>query len=138
MVPRRPPRPVDGLPRRVECARLTRCQIASRRADPVQVETLTPQQVRCLAWIHNRAHPYTLIYLIIIKRLSCPVQCPAWRWCLVSVEVRRLTVCPPAWRKWCIGSLCIRCIACAGIGQINGNAPVKPCKRFWRLGGIIA
>lgn len=45
--------PAAGLSRRVESARLTRCaliadrfQIASRRADPVQVETLTPQQVR--------------------------------------------------------------------------------------------
>lgn len=55
MVPRRPPRSAVGLPRRVECAGLTRCKIASRRAwevsrrrraDPVQVETLTPQQVR--------------------------------------------------------------------------------------------
>ena len=52
---------VAGLPRRVEGARLTRCRIASRRtwetsrprrADPVQVETLTPQQVRrvCTAY----------------------------------------------------------------------------------------
>ena len=43
--------PAAGLPRRVEgasrCALTAdRCQIASRRADPVQVETLTPQQVR--------------------------------------------------------------------------------------------
>lgn len=49
MVPRRAP--AAGLPRRVEgasrCALTAdRCQIASRRADPVQVETLTPQQVR--------------------------------------------------------------------------------------------
>lgn len=35
-----------GLLRRVEGDRLTRCQIASRRVDPVQVEALTPQQVR--------------------------------------------------------------------------------------------
>lgn len=41
-----------GLPRRVEGARLTRCalaadrcQIASRRADPVQVEALAPQKM---------------------------------------------------------------------------------------------
>lgn len=60
MVSRRPPRPAAGLPRRVECASrcaltIDRCQIASRRAweapqrfraDLVQVETLTPQQVR--------------------------------------------------------------------------------------------
>nr|DAZ64129.1 MAG TPA: hypothetical protein [Caudoviricetes sp.] len=45
-------------------------------------------------------------------------------------------VCPPAWRRLCIGGLCNCCIACAGMGQINGNAAVKPCKRFWRLGGI--
>lgn len=38
--------PATGLPRRVEGVRLTRCQTANRRADPVQVETLTPQQVR--------------------------------------------------------------------------------------------
>lgn len=45
--------PAAGLPRRVEGARLTRCtltadrcQDSSRRADRVQVETLTPQQVR--------------------------------------------------------------------------------------------
>lgn len=45
--------PAAGLPRRVEGAGLTRCamtadrcQIASRRAAPVQVETLTSQQVR--------------------------------------------------------------------------------------------
>lgn len=50
--------PAAGLPRRVEGARLTRCaliadrrQIASRRADPMQVGALTPQQVRrvCIA-----------------------------------------------------------------------------------------
>jgi len=38
--------PAAGLPCRVEGDRLTRCQIASRRVDPVQVEALTPQQVR--------------------------------------------------------------------------------------------
>nr|DAG20097.1 MAG TPA: hypothetical protein [Caudoviricetes sp.] len=32
------------------------------------------------AWIHNRAHRCTLICLIIIGRLLCPVQRPAWRW----------------------------------------------------------
>lgn len=46
MVPRRPPRSCCWTARRVEGSRLTRCQIASRRADRVQVETLTPQQVR--------------------------------------------------------------------------------------------
>lgn len=60
VVPRRPPRPCCWTARRVEGAsRCTltadRCQIASRRAwevsrprraDPVQVETQTPQQVR--------------------------------------------------------------------------------------------
>ena len=44
--------PAAGLPRRVECARLTRCQIASRRADPAQVKTQTPpgwHGLRCVA-----------------------------------------------------------------------------------------
>lgn len=57
---------------------------------------------------------------------------------LVSVEVQRLTVCPPARRVWCIVCLCICCIVCFGVGQINGNAPVKLCKRFWCFGGIAA
>lgn len=67
MVPRRPPRP---------CC-LTAPPGGVCRADPVQVEALTTQQVRragivCsalhyLAWIHNRR--CTLIYLIIIVRL---------------------------------------------------------------------
>lgn len=43
-------------------------------------------------------------------------------------------VCPPALRRRCIGGLCSCCIACAGIWQINGNATVNPCKRFWRFG----
>lgn len=47
MVPRRPPRPCCRTARRVDgssrCALAADwCQIASRRADPVQVETLTP------------------------------------------------------------------------------------------------
>lgn len=37
-----------------------------------------------------------------------------------------------------IGGLCGCCIVCTGIAQIKGKAAVKPCKRFWRLGGIIA
>lgn len=71
------------------------------------------------------------------KRLPCPVQRPVWRWYLVSVEALRLTVCPPAWHRWCIGGLCGCCIVCTGIGQINGNAAVKLRKRFWRFGRII-
>ena len=35
-----------------------------------------------------------------------------------------------------IGGLCGCCIAFVGIGQINGNAAVKPCERFCRCGGI--
>jgi hypothetical protein len=45
-------------------------------------------------------------------------------------------VCPPARRRWCISGLCGCRIVCAEIGQINGKAPVKPCKRFWRCDGI--
>lgn len=71
------------------------------------------------------------------KRLPCPVQRPVWRWYLVSVEALRLTVCPPAWHRWCIGGLCGCCIVCTGIGQINGNAAVKLRKRFLRFGRII-
>lgn len=79
-------------------------------------------------------HPY--IYLIIIGRLPCPVQRPAWRWYLVSVEVLRLMVCPLVWCRRCIGGLCGCYIVCAGMMQINEKAPVKPCKRFWCSGGI--
>ena len=136
MVPRRPPRrccwtapPGEGC-----------------RADPVQVETLTSQQVRragmvCdvlrrLAWTHNRARSCTLIYLIIIGGCAklCSVQRGGCIW--VSVEVLHLTVCPPAWRRRHIGGLCGCCIVWAGIGQINEKPPVKPCKQFWRLGCI--
>ena len=44
MVPRRPPRPGcwTALPGGGCALTADRCQIASRRADPVQVETLTP------------------------------------------------------------------------------------------------
>lgn len=46
--------------------------------------------LHCLAWIYNRGAPLRpYIYLIIIGRLRCPVQRPAWRWYLVSVEVLR-------------------------------------------------
>nr|DAR04194.1 MAG TPA: hypothetical protein [Caudoviricetes sp.] len=89
--------------------------------------------LHCLAWIHNRAHSYIPYYN---RRLRWPVQRPARRWYPVSVGMLRLMVCPPAWRSRCIGSLCICCIVCAGIGQISGNATVKPCKRFWRFGCI--
>lgn len=93
MVPRRPP-PAAGLPRRVDGAsRCTltadRCQIASHRADPAQVETLTPQQVRRVCTADSvsalASDPHTagadpaglawsaiccaLIYIIIIERL---------------------------------------------------------------------
>ena len=51
----------------------------------------------------------------------------------VQVETLRLMVCPPTWRRWCICGLCGCCIVRAGIGQINGNATAKPCKRFWCL-----
>lgn len=70
------------------------------------------------------------------KRLPCPVQRPVWRWYLVSVEVQRLTVCPSAWRNWRVSGLRGCCIVCAGMGQINGNALVKPCALFCSLCGI--
>lgn len=47
-----------------------------------------------------------------------------------------MTVCPPACRRRCIGGLCVCCIVCAGIWQINRNSAVKPCKRFWRFDRI--
>lgn len=79
-------------------------------------------------------HPY--IYLIIIGGCPALYSVPVRRWCLVSVEVQRLTVCPPACRRRCIGGLCVCCIVCAGIWQINRNSAVKPCKRFWRFDRI--
>lgn len=79
-------------------------------------------------------HPYIPYYN---RRLPCPVQCPVLRRYLVSVEVLRLMVCPLVWRSWCIGGLRVCCIVCSEIGQINGKAVVKPCKRFWRCGCII-
>ena len=139
MVPPARRAPAAGLPRRVEGAGLTRCaitadrcQIASRRAGMVCA------MLHCLAWIHDRGaplHPYIPYYN---RRLPCPVQRPACRWCLVSVRVLRLTVCLPALRGRYIGGLYICCIVCSGMGQINGNAAVKPCKRFWRFCRIIA
>nr|DAZ45067.1 MAG TPA: hypothetical protein [Caudoviricetes sp.] len=39
-------------------------------------------------------------------------------------------VCPLVRCRRCIGGLCGCYIVCAGMEQINGNAPVKPCKRF--------
>ena len=65
MVPRRPPRPAAGLTRRVEGARLTRCQIDSGGADSAG-----------LAW---SAIYCVLTYLIIIWRICWPVQRPALR-----------------------------------------------------------
>lgn len=73
------------------------------------------------------AHPYIPYYN---KRLPCSVQRPAWRWFWYTLEVLRLTVCPQAWHRRCIVSLCGCCIVCAGMGKINRNAAVKPCKRF--------
>nr|DAL31084.1 MAG TPA_asm: hypothetical protein [Caudoviricetes sp.] len=78
----------------------------------------------------------TLIYLIIIGGCAELYSVPVRRWYLVSVEVLRLTVCHPAWRRQCISGLRGCCIVCAGMAQINGNVAVKPCKRFWRCGGI--
>lgn len=88
----------------------------------------------CTVW-HGSitgAHRCTLIYLIIIGRLCWPVQRPAWRRYLVLARGLRLTVCPPAWHRWCIGGLCIFCIVRAGIWQIDGNAAVNTCKRLTR------
>lgn len=107
-----------------------RCQIVSRRAGTVC------DVLHRLIWIYNRyapLHPYIPYYN---RRLPCPVQRPACRWCLVSVRVLRLTVCLPALRGRYIGGLYICCIVCSGMGQINGNAAAKPCKRFLRFGRI--
>ena len=89
------------------------------------------------AWIHDtgaQLHPYIPYYN---RGRPCPVQCPVLRRYLVSVQVLRLRVCPPAWRSWRIGGLFGGCIVCAGMGQINGNAAVKLYKRFWCFGRII-
>ena len=118
------PLPLDCPPGGGCALTADRCQIASRRAGMVCA------MLYCLAWIYNRdapEHPYIHYYN---RRLCCPVQRPAWRWYLVSVETQRLTVCPPARSRRCIAGLCGCCIVCAGMGQINGNAPVKPCKQF--------
>lgn len=123
--------PAAGLPRRPCPA--DRCQVSSRRAwkasRPRRADPCTgckPDALTRRRWhgLRYAAPPgmdprqgRTLIYLIIIGRLRWPVQ-------------------RPAWRRWCIGGLCVCCIVCAGMGQIDGNAPVKPCKRFWRFGCI--
>lgn len=152
MVPRRRRAPAAGLLRRVEgasrCALTAdRCQIASRRADFVQVEALTHQQVRrvCtadsvpalasdpqtagadpagLAW---SAICYTLIYLIIIRRLVSGMR---WRCCgsvirsSVSQAVRYSWMPPPH--------------NSGKTRQIAGKAPVKPGALFCAVGGITA
>ena len=125
MVPRRQPRPATGLPRRVECAGLTGCaltadrrQIASRRAwkasrprqtNPVQVETLTTQQVHrvcavgsvsalasnpqaagddpagfawSVAWIHNSGAP--MHHYILYYNRAAVLACTASGVALVS------------------------------------------------------
>lgn len=99
---------------------------------PRRLTGIVCEVLLCLAWIHDRGaqlHHYIPYYN---RRLCRPAQRPAWRWYLVSVEALHLTVCPPAWNRLCIGGLCGCCIVCAGVGQISGNAAVKPCKRFWR------
>lgn len=120
MVPRRPPRRAAGLSRRVECSMPTRCALT---ADRCQIA------IRCAGMVCDLLRSYIPYYN---RRLCRPAQRPAWRWYLVSVEALHLTVCPPAWNRLCIGGLCGCCIVCAGVGQISGNAAVKPCKRFWR------
>ena len=72
--------PAAGLPRRVEDARLTRCQTASRRADPVQVETLTHQQVRRAGMVCAMLHPYIHYY-----NRAAALPCPASGVAVVSI-----------------------------------------------------
>ena len=161
MVPRRPPRSAVGLPRRVECAGLTRCKIASRRAwevsrrrraDPVQVETLTPQQVRrvCTAdsvsalasdpprragMVCDMLHPYIPYYnrrAVLACAASGVAGVSGTRWRVAALW------CAPVCRRRYYSRLCRSGICGDRMGQISGKAAVKPCKPLCSVGGIIA
>lgn len=134
MVPRRPPRRCCWTARRVEG---TPWLLTGARS---QVAGLAWSAMCCTVWHGSTAgaHLCTLIYFIIIGRCADLYSVRSGGGIWYVLEVLRLTVCPPAWRRLCIGGLRICCIVCAGIAQINGNATVKPCKRFWRFGCIIA
>lgn len=92
-----------GLPRRVEGARLQAAGLTPQQvrrvctADSVSALASDPHTVGadpaglawsaicCAVWhgFTTGAHRCALIYLIIIGRLCCPIQRPAWRWYLV-------------------------------------------------------
>lgn len=80
-------------------------------------------------------HPYIPYYN---RRLCCPVQRPAWRWYLVCAGGAAALWCAPAWRVWYCSRLCGSNIYGGRMGQIAGNAPVKPCALFCGVGGITA
>lgn len=86
------------------------------------------------AWIYNRAHPYIPYY-----NREAALTCTATGVAVVSGigAGAALDGVPSSGVQVRIGGLCGCCIAFVGIGQINGNATVKPCKRFWRCCGII-
>ena len=122
-----------------------------RRTDPVQVETLTPphQQARrvCTAGSVSAlaSNPHmigadpaglarfavccTLIYLIIIGCYPAlySVRRGGGIWIDGSAAFDGM---PSNVSQAVHSGLCGCCIVCAGMGQINGNAPVKPCALF--------
>lgn len=88
----------------------------------------------CTAWHRSTtgAHRCTLIYIIIVGGHVAPVQRPAWRLYLVSVEVLRLMVCPLVWCRRCIGGLCICCIVVRWNGSNSLGIPCKAlCTVLW-------
>lgn len=125
MVPRRPPRPCywTAPPGGVYALTADRRQIASRWAgmDPRQGAHLHP-------YIHyyNRAAvlPCTASGVAVVS--------------LVSVEGRRLTVCPPTCRRQRYIRFCLSGIVGGRMGQIAGKAPANPCALFYGVGGIVA
>lgn len=85
MVPRRPCQEESIIPDVCQAnARLIRFRgfsLAWKHRDPAG---LAWSAICCTVWHRSitGAHRYTLIYIIIIGRLCCPVQRQAWRWYL--------------------------------------------------------